>query len=171
MPEGAPPEIVELTLGYYEPDGDVDYPVDVGLANHLGGWDGAPVTERYLVAIEEQSDIAETRDILAVVDPEPLVPPDLLHLARWVSSYYGCALGEAIQAMLPGGVRRPRPRTKVVVRTGVGELPARARKAAAIFEALARFERPPAVKRLLDAAGTTRDKAVLDDRAGSTASE
>jgi len=120
----------------------------------------------YLVAIEEQSDIADTRDILAVVDAEPLVPPDLLRLARWISSYYGCALGEAIQAMLPGGVRRPRPRTKVVVRTGDGELPARARKASAVFEALARFERPPPVKRLLDAAGTTRAALRTLERAG-----
>jgi len=120
----------------------------------------------YLVAIEESSDVPETKDILAVVDREPLVPPDLLHLARWISSYYGCALGEAIQAMLPGGVRKRRPRTKVVVRTGSGDLPARARKAAAVFDALARFDRPPAVKRLLDTAGTTRAALRTLERAG-----
>jgi 3-O-methylgallate 3,4-dioxygenase len=37
VPEGAPQEIAELTLGYYEPVGDVDYPVDVELAHHLVG--------------------------------------------------------------------------------------------------------------------------------------
>jgi len=110
----------------------------------------------YLVALEEKSDVEKTKAIAGVVDPEPLVPPDLLRLARWIASYYGCALGEALQAMLPGGVRRGRPRVKVVVKTGAGELPARARKAAALLAALEGFERPPPVKRLLDAAGTSR---------------
>ena len=32
VPDGAPREIVELTEGYYELDGDVDYPVDAVLA-------------------------------------------------------------------------------------------------------------------------------------------
>ena len=34
-PPGAPPEIVELTNGYYEPDRDVDYPVDADLAGAM----------------------------------------------------------------------------------------------------------------------------------------
>ncbi|HEX5137115.1 MAG TPA: primosomal protein N', partial [Planctomycetota bacterium] len=120
----------------------------------------------YLVALEESSDVPETRDILAVVDPEPLVPPDLLNLARWIGSYYGCALGEAIQAMLPRVVRLRQPRAQFVVRTGEGELPARARKAGALLDALGRFARPPTVKRLLDAAGTTRAALRTLERAG-----
>jgi primosomal protein N' (replication factor Y) len=120
----------------------------------------------YLVAIEESTGVEKTKEILAVVDPEPLVPEDLLNLARWISSYYGCALGEAIQAMLPRVVRLRQPRTKTVHRTGVGEVPARARKAAAVLDALARFAKPPTVKRLLDAAGTTRAALRTLERAG-----
>jgi primosomal protein N' (replication factor Y) len=120
----------------------------------------------YLVALEETSDVASTRDILSLVDPDPLVPPDLLHLARWIASYYGCSLGEALQAMLPGGVRRQRAKVKVVVRTGGGELPARARKARSLLEALGRHDRPPTVKRLLDTTGATRAALRTLERSG-----
>ncbi len=36
--DGAPPEIVELRHGYFEPDDDVDYPVDVDLAEGVIGF-------------------------------------------------------------------------------------------------------------------------------------
>jgi 3-O-methylgallate 3,4-dioxygenase len=36
--DGAAPEIAELTRGYHEPDGDVDYPVDAELALRLIGF-------------------------------------------------------------------------------------------------------------------------------------
>ena len=74
----------------------------------------------YVVALEPTTDREETRDVTGVVDAEPLVPPDLLELARWISGYYTCSLGEALQAMLPGGVRRQRPKVRCVVRTGEG---------------------------------------------------
>ena len=35
LPPGSPQEIVELMAGYYEPDGDVEYPVDKDLAERM----------------------------------------------------------------------------------------------------------------------------------------
>ena len=110
----------------------------------------------YLVALDENTDVEKTRDIASVVDKEPLVPPDLLELARWVAGYYCCALGEALQAMLPGGVRHGRPKVKRVVLTGEGEIPKRARKAQQLLDALATFERPPTVGQLLERAEVSR---------------
>jgi len=120
----------------------------------------------YLVAFERETALASVKPITAVVDAEPIVPDDLLVLARWIARYYGCSLGEALQGMLPGGVRRGAPRRKVVVRTGAGELPARARKAAAVLAALDRFERPPAVGVLLERAGASRAALATLERAG-----
>jgi primosomal protein N' (replication factor Y) len=120
----------------------------------------------YLVALEESTEIEKTKDITELVDREPLVPPDLLDLARWISSYYCCSLGEALQAMLPQGVRRRRPKVRCVVRTGEGELSARARKAAALLEALEHFERPPTIRRLLESAGASRAALKTLERAG-----
>ena len=120
----------------------------------------------YVVALEPTTDREETRDVTGVVDAEPLVPPDLLELARWISGYYGCSLGEALQAMLPGGVRRQRPKVRCVVRTGTGTVPPRARKAGALLEALDRCERPPTVKRLLEEASVSRAALKTLERAG-----
>ena len=78
----------------------------------------------YLVGFEETSDLKRIRPIGSVVDPTPIVPEDLLDLARWMSGYYGCSLGEALQAMLPGGVRKGAPTVRVVVRCNDEEPPA-----------------------------------------------
>ena len=48
----------------------------------------------------------ETRDIIGLVDPVPLLSPDHLSLARWISSRYLCSFFEAASVMLPQGVRR-----------------------------------------------------------------
>ena len=120
----------------------------------------------YLVALEPTTDREQTRDVAGIVDEEPLVPPDLLELARWIAGYYGCSLGEALQAMLPGGVRRRQPKVRCVMHTGTGTVPARARKAAALLEVLERCERPPTVKRLLEEAGVSRAALKTLERAG-----
>ncbi|MBI4565199.1 MAG: primosomal protein N' [Planctomycetes bacterium] len=47
------------------------------------------------------------RDIQGTVDPEPLLDAKLLELGRWIANTYLCSWGEALDAMLPPGVRRP----------------------------------------------------------------
>ena len=110
----------------------------------------------YLVGLDESTDVGETRDLTAVVDAKPIVPADLLELARWISGYYCCSLGEALQAMLPGGVRRGRPKRRYVERIAGGEAPARVPKAALLLEALDGFKQPPTVKQLLESAHASR---------------
>ena len=48
---------------------------------------------------------SKIRPILRLLDKEPLFTPELIELARWLSSFYLCSVGEAISAMLPGGKR------------------------------------------------------------------
>ncbi|MBW8782444.1 MAG: primosomal protein N' [Verrucomicrobia bacterium] len=45
------------------------------------------------------------KTLAAVVYPFPALPPDLLGLARWMSSYYAAKLDGIIEAMLPAAVR------------------------------------------------------------------
>ena len=45
------------------------------------------------------------RDILRVVDTEPLFDPETLALGRWLAAMYHCSLGEALSAMLPSARR------------------------------------------------------------------
>lgn len=45
------------------------------------------------------------KDVVDVIDDVPWFDSDLLKLADWISEYYFCAPGEALFAMLPGGLR------------------------------------------------------------------
>ena len=44
---------------------------------------------------------AETKDLLAVLDDEPFVPPAVVDLAMWVAEYYACGPGDALTAAMP----------------------------------------------------------------------
>ena len=46
-------------------------------------------------------DARKIRKIIRVLDQEPLTPPELLDLGRWISSFYLCPIGEALCSMLP----------------------------------------------------------------------
>lgn len=46
----------------------------------------------------------EARAILKAPDAEPALSTALLRLGRWLSSYYGCPLGLAVRALLPGAL-------------------------------------------------------------------
>ncbi|GAH85716.1 unnamed protein product, partial [marine sediment metagenome] len=44
--------------------------------------------------------------VARVIDKEPLLDAKLMELARWISSYYVCPLGQVLAAMVPGAVKR-----------------------------------------------------------------
>src|SRR5215469_10515700 len=56
------------------------------------------------VALEPVARMApgvEVRDILRVVDPEPILSPELLTLGLWIAEYYLAPVGEVFRALLP----------------------------------------------------------------------
>jgi primosomal protein N' (replication factor Y) len=77
------------------------------------------------------ADGVEVRPIEGVVEGGPTLPEDVLALTRFVSDYYLCGWGEAIEcAMPPAGVRsRPRlvVRANALAPTPTGRAPARER--------------------------------------------
>jgi primosomal protein N' (replication factor Y) (superfamily II helicase) len=75
------------------------------------------------------------RELVAVLDARPSVPPSLLELCRWVSAYYLAPLGQVIRTALPAVLSDRSAHT--IERTG------RAADAAAL-------EASPLVRRLLD---------------------
>ncbi|MCA9730814.1 primosomal protein N' [candidate division KSB1 bacterium] len=46
------------------------------------------------------------KPIIDLLDTTPVMSGSLLNLARWVSEYYMCSLGEAIRAFLPAGMQK-----------------------------------------------------------------
>ncbi len=68
-----------------------------------------PFRNKHLVGlVAEVSDACTLKRVLDVEsfpDDEPLLPPSLLSLGKFVASYYGSSVGEAYAAMIPRGVR------------------------------------------------------------------
>lgn len=46
------------------------------------------------------------KTVTNVIDKEPLVDAELMELARWISSYYVCPLGQVLAAMVPSAVKK-----------------------------------------------------------------
>ncbi len=44
--------------------------------------------------------------VIRLIDKEPLLDSELMELARWISSYYVCPLGQVLAAMVPSAVKR-----------------------------------------------------------------
>ncbi|MCR4953719.1 MAG: primosomal protein N', partial [Treponema sp.] len=49
--------------------------------------------------------LEKIRPIKRIIDKEPLFSEELISLAKWVSHYYLCTLGEAVFSMIPSGRR------------------------------------------------------------------
>lgn len=50
---------------------------------------------------------SKVKDLLEILDPEPILDGGLLDLARWLSEYYHHPIGETVQAVLPPFARKP----------------------------------------------------------------
>src|SRR5262249_49053107 len=49
----------------------------------------------------------DLRSVIDCVDPEPLVPPDLLELCRWTARYYLVSLADVIGTIVPSRLPEP----------------------------------------------------------------
>lgn len=60
----------------------------------------------YIVDIKDKADIEDARPVESVIDKEPLISEELLSLTKWISDYYICSWGEAIDAAIPGVLKK-----------------------------------------------------------------
>jgi hypothetical protein len=60
----------------------------------------------YVVDFPEKPEVARCREVEALAGDEPLIPPPLLTLAKWMAGYYCCDLPQVLKMMLPGVVRQ-----------------------------------------------------------------
>ena len=69
----------------------------------------------------EFSDRKRLKDVLAVMEKEPLITEGLLNFIRWAASYYYYPLGPALSEALPSGFLSPTKKgTEEVVSKGIG---------------------------------------------------
>ena len=54
-----------------------------------------------VVRVHDEPPPVEAKPLLAILDEEAIVSPQLLELAQWVAQYYIAPLGDVLRAMLP----------------------------------------------------------------------
>ncbi len=59
----------------------------------------------YAVAIGEYSDKYQIKDIIKVIDKRVVFNQEMIDLAKWLSDYYFCGIGEALSIMVPKGIK------------------------------------------------------------------
>jgi primosomal protein N' (replication factor Y) len=76
--------------------------VPLGRANH-------PAVG-YCVRIDPRPDeavpVGRVKDVLDVLDVPPLIDATMLDLTRWMARYYACSWGQALDAVVPAGVKK-----------------------------------------------------------------
>ncbi|MCH7227728.1 primosomal protein N' [Haloferula sp. A504] len=90
-----------------------DYAIPEGMAVQAGCRVRVPLRNRSstgtVLAVSSDDDNADLgfslRPIDALTDPEPLITPRLLELARWIANYYGASIESVIRVLLPEAVR------------------------------------------------------------------
>ena len=68
---------------------------------------GEKVLQGVVIEMTSVPAVEDTREIIDVITPEPVLSPRHLALARWISDYYLSPLFDAVALMLPPGFERP----------------------------------------------------------------
>jgi len=56
--------------------------------------------------LPEGLDPAKVKGVLEALDSPPLIDRAMLELTRWIAGYYACAWGQALDAVVPAGVKK-----------------------------------------------------------------
>lgn len=67
---------------------------------------GSKVVQGVVVELTDTPGVPETKEIIDLIDPEPVVTAERVSLAVWISQYYASPLFDAIALMLPPGFER-----------------------------------------------------------------
>ncbi|MBF0494331.1 MAG: primosomal protein N' [Candidatus Omnitrophica bacterium] len=60
----------------------------------------------YIVKIEDEAVCEDPKPLVDVIDQSPVFGEDMINLAEWMKNYYYCSWGEALEAMIPGILKR-----------------------------------------------------------------
>ena len=90
---------IETTFDYSIPD-------DKELINNIVGKRVVvPFGSRYVtgvvIEINEQPSVDELKPVIEILDEHPIFDNNMLKLAKWISKYYICSLGEVLRAAMP----------------------------------------------------------------------
>ncbi|MCC7085250.1 MAG: primosomal protein N' [Pirellulales bacterium] len=95
----------EKSFDYAVPD-TLRTKIDAGQRIRAPFGRGDRIVDGYCVKLETRTRVSRRlKPLVDVVDERPLLSPTMLRLAEWIADYYLCNLGQALDAVLPAGVR------------------------------------------------------------------
>src|ERR1700745_38137 len=81
------------------------YQVPDGMEPAVGGRVLVPFPQRRMsgicVDLHERQPSVETKNLVSVLDPAPVLDAQLMRLGRWIADYYLAPIGEVFRTMLP----------------------------------------------------------------------
>jgi primosomal protein N' (replication factor Y) len=116
---------------------------------------GDRATIGYCVRVSDTPPPRAVKELVAVLDDEPLLTENLLRLTRWMADYYLCGWGQVLNAVVPAGAREKAGTRTVsfVEAVAEGERPADppdlTKKQAAVLEYLRSQARPVELRQLM----------------------
>lgn len=149
----ATPVALDKTFDYLVPP-HLEGKVGVGMCVRVP-W-GRTQTTGIVMALTGHSEFPSLKSILELTDPEPMIRPTLLELARWIADYYCTPLEQVLRSVLPAAVRRPDAGFKM-------RLTVAALRGAEDAEAAALPEKQRAIMARLWASGAQPMQALLRD--------
>jgi primosomal protein N' (replication factor Y) len=66
---------------------------------------GGRATTGFCVHLTDMQPERDVKEVLRVVDAEPLLDGDLLRLTRWMADYYLCGWGQVLNVVVPAGAK------------------------------------------------------------------
>jgi primosomal protein N' (replication factor Y) len=83
------------------------YAIADGMQPVIGGRVLVPFRQQRLsgivVNLHDHKPKVQTKKLIEVLDPEPVLDPSLMRLGKWIADYYLAPLGEVLRTMLPLG--------------------------------------------------------------------
>ena len=88
----------------YEVTGNESFPPEVGKRALISFRSQRRVG--YIVAIEDRPACESPKPLVDIIDESPIFGMEMIELAAWMKDYYFCSWGEALEAMIPGALKR-----------------------------------------------------------------
>lgn len=98
---------LETRFSYFVPE-HLQSQIRIGQRLEVPLGRGNSPTTAYCVEINPPCDLPESRikNILGIIDEEPLVDQPMMALTKWLADYYVCSWGQTLEAVIPAGVRK-----------------------------------------------------------------
>ena len=81
------------------------YRVPDGMEPAIGGRVLVPFRQQRMsgivVALHDRKPAVQTKNVVSVLDPAPVLDEQLMRLGKWIADYYLAPLGEVFRTMLP----------------------------------------------------------------------